>query len=76
MIDTKKLYEFLKNRHAEANTRFTGAGGGECFYQLGQAHATAEIITKLDSGEFDIKNEGEETEAYIQTLEEEMSKNE
>lgn len=53
MIDKNKLRKFLVSRNAEANTRFTGAGGGECFYQLGQAHATAEIITKLDSGEFD-----------------------
>ena len=55
MIDKIKLCEFLKNRHAEANAVSGRSGGGEYVYQLGQAHITAEIITKLDSGEFDIK---------------------
>ncbi len=75
MIDKEKLNKFLTNRHAEANRDshclITGA---EYFYRLGQVHTTAEIISKLNSGEFDIKDEGEEIEAYIQTLEEEASK--
>lgn len=55
MLDKIKLCEFLKNRHAEANAVSGNSGGAEYFYQLGQAHATAEIISKLDSGQFDIK---------------------
>ena len=55
MIDKKKLHEFLTNRHAEASKVCDNSAGAEYYYQLGQANATAAIISKLNSGQFEIR---------------------
>ena len=67
MINKEKLREFLIERHTEAHALSNCAGGAGYFYQLGQAHVLAAIITKLDSGKFDIEKEPAERELQ-QTL--------
>ena len=57
MIDKEKLREFLIERHTEAHALSNRSGGADYFYQLGQAHVLAAIITKLYSGKFEIKKE-------------------
>jgi len=54
MIDKEKLREFLMSRNQEANNEVAKDSAVHLYYyNLGQSHATDEIITKLDSGEFD-----------------------
>ena len=57
MISKEKLREFLIERHTEAHALSNRSGGADYFYQLGQAHALAGIITSLDTGKFDTKKE-------------------
>jgi hypothetical protein len=57
MIDKEKLREFLIRQHHEAYAHAASAGGSEHYYQLGQAHALAKIIAKLDNEEFGIEKE-------------------
>lgn len=55
MISKEKLREFLIERHTEAHALSNRSGGAGYFYQLGQAHVLATIITELDSGKFNKK---------------------
>ena len=54
MISKEKLRKFLISRHKEANSEIAKDNAIHVYYyNLGHAHATAEIITKLDAGEFE-----------------------
>jgi hypothetical protein len=61
MIDKEKLRALLMRKHMRANTNIEDKGKDNNLYHyyLGQASATAKIITKLDAGEFDeeVQNE-------------------
>ena len=60
MIDKKKLREYLVKENVKANDAIDQSSAIHIsYYNLGHANATAEIITKLDSGQFDIR-EGDE----------------
>ena len=77
MIDKEKLHSFLMQRNVEANKKIEEKGNTNYIspYDLGQAQTTAELITKLDSGDFnEVVEKADITAVYVKNMDATLSK--